>query len=389
MDFAIATPLVGTVEVGERTELRARDSGAGIQSDAEAAFRFRLNLHGRRLELSLSLNPRVTAFSWADDQRSVLASLPGQLAVGWRERHYGIFLSQDGSYGLENYATLRYPSLSSLPGAPPDQTTAPQPLPTLPGSNSVSYVTSRSALSAYQLPSPRWVVNEAAAFETSGGATATSRNFVPFQYGPRLALGLDHRVTRRDHVGASADASFSHFSTGADVGVAASLLRYSRDLARGTTLGFGAGPAGAAFRVQPEGYRLRAYANAELTVAHHRGFLGNKLDLDAAVRFGPVVDRIAATVDPRVSASIGATYTTRAYLIRASASFVQSVLADSPAAITAFGIEGTLRLPITRAVAFDTGTRVAIQSFQGTPFASYGLFLALDLHPDVLHFRTP
>ena len=34
-------PLVGTVEVGERTEVRVRDSGAGVQTDAEAGFRWR------------------------------------------------------------------------------------------------------------------------------------------------------------------------------------------------------------------------------------------------------------------------------------------------------------------------------------------------------------
>jgi hypothetical protein len=261
-------------------------------------------------------------------------------------------------------------------------------LPTLPGSNSVSYVTSRTAISAYQLPTSRWVVNEAASFELSGGATETSRTFVPFQYGPRLALSMDHRATRRDHVGASADASFSHFSTGADVGLATTMLRYGRDLARGTTIGFGAGPAGAAFRVQPDGYHTRVYANAEITVAHHRAAFGNRLDLDGAIRFSPIVDRIAATVDPRISASIAGTYTTRAYLARLSTSFVQSVLTDSSAAITAFGVEATLRIPLTRAIALDGGTRVALQSFQGSAFASYGFFLALDLHPDVLHFRT-
>ncbi len=386
MDFvALAT---GTVEVGERTELRARDSGAGVQTDAEAALRFRVTVHGRRLELSLSLLPRVTAFSWTDDARSVLATAPGQLSIGWRERHFGLFVSQDGSYGRENFTTLRYPLADALPGAPPGQPTTPTPLPTLPGTNTLGYASSRTAFSAYQIPTSRWVVTEAAAFELSGGATDTDRAFVPLQYGPRVALGVDHRATRRDHIGASADASFSHFTSGADVGLATVMVRYARDVGRGTTVGAGAGPSGAAFRVEPQGYFLRAYASAELTIAHHRGFLGNKLDLDGVLRFAPVVDRIAATVDPRISAAVGATYTTRTYLVRTQASFVQSVLASS-AQITAFGFEASLRFPLTRAVALDGGTRLALQAFQGTAFASYGFFLGLDLHPAMLHFRTP
>ena len=385
----LATPLVGVVEVGERTETRVRGSSLGVQTDAEAGFRFRLGLHGRRVELALSVAPRVTAFSWADSQRAVLASTPGQIAIGYRERHYGIFLSGDGSYGLENYATLRYPTAAVLPGAPPGQPVPPQTLPTLPGADTIAYVGARGARAAYQVPTARWVVTEAAAFEASGGATTTSRGFVPFQYGPRLALSLDHRVTRQDHLGASADAQVSRFSTGADVGLATVVVRYARDVARGTTLSIGGGASGAAFRTEPNPFRLVPFGVGEISVAHHRGFLGHRLDLDGAVRFAPTVDRIAAVVDPRISAAINAIYTTRAVIVRVSGSFAQSVLADSTARITAFGTEATVRVPITRAVGLEGGPRLAIQSFQGTIFNSFAFFLALDLHPDMLHFRTP
>ncbi|CAN5425986.1 hypothetical protein BH09MYX1_BH09MYX1_31420 [soil metagenome] len=387
--FVIAQ-LVGTLDVGERTDVRVRDSGVGPETDAEAAFRFRMTLRGRRVELSLGANPRLTAFSWVnDDRRSVLASAPGQLGIGYRERHFGIFLSQDGSYGLENYATLRYPSTDPLPGTPPGQPTPPQPLPTLPGASTLGLVSSRSALSAYETPSSRWLVTEAAAFELSGGANETSRAFVPLQYGPRFAIAVDHRATHLDHVGASVDASFAHFSSGADAGIATALVRYGRDLARGTTLTLGAGAAAAAFRTEPQPYRTRPYATAEITLAHHRPLFGHRLDLDGAARFGPTIDRIAGTVDPRVSAAVGATYTTRSYVLRVGASFTQSVLADSAASITAFGAEGTVRVPFTRTVALEGGSRIAIQSFQGAAFETYAFFLALDLHPDVLHFRTP
>ena len=97
----VETPLVGTVEVGERTEARVRDSGAGVQTDAEAGFRFRVGLRGRRFELSLATTPRVTAFAWTSSDRAILASIPSSLAVGYREKHFGIFVSQDGSYGVE------------------------------------------------------------------------------------------------------------------------------------------------------------------------------------------------------------------------------------------------------------------------------------------------
>lgn len=362
---------------------------AGVQTDAEAGFRFRLGLHGRRVELSVALTPRVTAFSWVDSQRAILASTPGQLAIGYRDRHYGIFLSGDGSYGLENYATLRYPSAGALPGAPPGQPVTPQPIPTLPGADTITYVGARGALSSYQVPNARWLVTEAAAFEVSGGATATSRTFVPLQYGPRLALSLDHRVTRQDHLGASADAQVSRFSTGTDVGLATVVVRYARDVARATTLTLGAGASGAAFRTDPNPYRFVPFAVGEASLAHHRGFLGHRLDLDGSVRFAPTVDRIAAVVDPRLTAAVSGTYTTRPVVVRASASFAQSVLADSAAAITAFGADVTVRIPLSRAVALEGGPRLAIQSFRGAIFDTFAFFLALDLHPDMLHFRTP
>lgn len=381
-------PLVGTVEVGERTEVRVRDSGAGVQTDAEAGFRFRLALHGRRFEFGLATAPRIAAFSWADSQRAVLASTPGQLTLGYRERHFGIFLSQDGSYGLENYATLRYPTLATLPGTPPGTPTTPSTLPTLPPAQSVAYASSRTAFSAYQSPTPRWLVTEYAAFEASGGTTETSRNFVPFQYGPHLGLTLDRRVTRTDRLGGSVDAAYARFSTGADVGIANGLVRWAHDLARATTITVGAGPSGAAFRVQPEGYRTRLYPAAEVDFAHHRGFLGHPLDVDAVLRVGPVIDRIAATVDPRFTAGLAANYTTRPVSVRLGVSFAQSLLPSS-AQVTAFSTEAIVRVPLTRAVALEGGTRIALQSFQGTFFGTYGVFLALDLHPSMLHFRTP
>lgn len=386
-----AVPLTGTAVATERTELRVRDSGGGVQADAEATATLRLTLRGRHLELGLGASPRFTAFSFMNSSRDAFVASNGSFVIGWRERRWGIFVSEDGGYGLENFATLRYAPVTPLPGAVPGQPTAPTTPGTLPiGTDTLTTVNSRSALSAYQLPRSRWAVNESAAFELTGGATTQAQAFLPMIYGPRANVGADWRFAHLDHLGLVADASYQIFSIGNDIGLGTAELRYRHDLAAHSSFTLTAGPAAATIRTRATDTQVtHPYVTASAGVSYRRGFLGTRLAVDAVARFAPVVDRIAATVDPRVSVALETTWTTHRLVLLLGASAIQSttVQVASPA-ITFVGGNATVRIPVARTVDLEAGTRAALQRFAGAVFASYGFFFAVNLHAPVLYFRT-
>jgi len=385
-----AVPLTGTAVATERTELRVRDSGAGLQADAEAAATLNLTLRGRHFELGIGASPRFTAFSFADSQRDAFVASNGSFVIGWRERRWGIFLSEDGGYGFENFATLRYAPMTPLPGAPPGEPVTPTTTQTLPGLDTLTTISSRSALSAYQLPRDRWVVNESAAFEVTGGATTASQAFLPQIYGPRANVAADWRFAHVDHIGVVVDASYQIFSSGNDIGLGTAELRYRHDLAPHSSFTLSAGPAAATIRTRATDTQdTHPYVTASAGVSYRRGFLGTQLTVDAIARFAPVVDRIAAVVDPRVSVALDTTWATHKLVLLLGVSGVQSTTLDvaSPA-ITFFGGNATVRVPVARTVDLEAGSRAALQRFAGAVFASYGFFFAVDLHAPVLHFRT-
>ena len=385
-----AVPFSGTAVASERTELRVRDSGAGLQADAETAASLRLTLHGRHLEVGLNAFPRFTAFSFADSARDAFVASNGAFVLGWRERRWGMFLSQDGGYGFENFATLRFAPVDPLPGTPPGTPPIPTTPSTLPGTDTLTTVNSRSALSAYQNPRNRWLVSEAAAFDVAGGSTKASQAFLPLIYGPRANVAADYRFAPIDHIGFVVDGSYQIFSTGSEIGVGTAELRYRHDLPRHSSLTFGAGPSAAVIRrLATDARETHPYMTADVGLSHRRGFLGARLAVDAVVRFAPVVDRIAAVVDPRLSATLEATWTARRITVLLGLAGAQSVFApSSQGSITFVSGNATLRFPVARTVDLEGGTRAAVQSFGGGVFTSYAFFFAVNLHTPVLHFRT-
>ncbi|HEX7602017.1 MAG TPA: hypothetical protein VF316_10445, partial [Polyangiaceae bacterium] len=326
----------------------------------------------------------------ADSQRDALVSSNGSFVIGWRERRWGIFLSEDGGYGFENFATLRYAPVDPLPGAPPGQPATPTPTQTLPGTNTLTTISSRSALSAYQLPRDRWLISEAAAFELAGGATTAAQAFLPRFYGPHANVAADWRFAHVDHIGVVADATYQIFSLGNDIGLGTAELRYRHDLAPHSSFTLSAGPAAATIRTRANDTQVtHPYVTASAGVSYRRGFLGTQLTVDAIARFTPVVDRIAAVVDPRVSVAVDTTWATHRLVLLLGVSGVQSTSLDvaSPA-ITFVGANATVRVPVATTVDLEAGSRAALQRFAGAVFASYGFFFAVDLHAPVLHFRT-
>ena len=390
-----AVPLTGTAVVTERTELRVRDSGAGPQADAETAASLRLTLRGRHLELGLGAIPRFTAFSFVDASRDAFVASNGSFVLGWRERRWGIFLSEDGGYGFENFATLRFAPVDPLPGTPPGQPPTPTTTPTLPGTTTLTTVTSRSALSAYQNPRPRWLVSEAAAFDVAGGATTESQRFLPLVYGPRANAAFEYRFAPIDHIGVVVDGVFQRFSSGSDIAVGTAELRYRHDMARHSSFTLGAGPSAAAIRTRATDTLVtHPYMTADIGLSHRRGFLGARLAVDAVVRFAPVVDRIAALVDPRISAAVNAVWTSDKLTLLLGVSGAQSIFEPSSrGAITFVAGNATVRVPVASTVDLEAGSRAAAQAgpatgFSSSVFFSYGFFFAVDLHTPMLHVRT-
>jgi hypothetical protein len=207
----LAADYAGTLEVAERTEVRARatqQTGSASPPggvDVLAQPQLRAHADDRRWELTLGYMPSLTLTD-LEASASALVLHTGGAAVRWHDRSVRVGLTEDAVYGTFNSANLVAPNAptqvsnapAAAPAAPP---TAIQPTPP---PTPITLLATRIALSTFARTDPRTLLSAGAAYLTSGGADAKSRLSLPESYGPRADASLSYSVSRRDQVVTSA-----------------------------------------------------------------------------------------------------------------------------------------------------------------------------------------
>jgi hypothetical protein len=186
--------------------------------------RLRVRMTNRRLEFDFSYLPSLTVtdaelVSGADVQILNAASA----AAAWHaDRQVTVTLSEDGTYGRYNSATLTpVPGVNAATGptttggtpAPPNGTaaatappmttmtgagTTPATLQTKPGPETITVVSTRTAANVSIQADRRTHVTMGAAYYATGGLGTTSQTTLPEQYGPSADAYLTHELSRRD-----------------------------------------------------------------------------------------------------------------------------------------------------------------------------------------------
>ncbi|MFT3768661.1 MAG: Gfo/Idh/MocA family oxidoreductase [Minicystis sp.] len=245
-------------------------------------------LRSRTWDLSAGYAPRLVlhAPGAAPDVAHV-----ARVGATWHDWIASLSLSQEGSWGRWSFGALT---------PAPDASPAQPHLGALPAASVLDVVFARTAVLARVAAPRRWTWSFLAEHTQSGGVDAAARALVPFQAGPHGQLGLDHALSRRDHVAVTLDASRATFSSGPEVTLLQAGLSWRRALSRATD---GTISGGAAWTLWRAGDTARAAIHpiAEASLTHR--ILAGRLDAQLTARMGPVVDALSGIVDERVEGS--------------------------------------------------------------------------------------
>src|SRR5262249_14167454 len=105
----LCADLAGTLDVSDRTELRARvpsPIGAAASVDAETAVTARLNLSRRQVSIMLAYMPTLTLWDIESASRVLSLLNGGEGRLEWRGKHASLFLSEAASYGGTSFASF-------------------------------------------------------------------------------------------------------------------------------------------------------------------------------------------------------------------------------------------------------------------------------------------
>src|SRR3954469_13337962 len=103
----IALDLAGSLQVSDRTELRARAPGtppSAASVDAETTATLRLTLASPRWRYTLGYTPRLTLLDATTARAQPTLFHGGEARVEWLGRHAQISLEETASYGGLSFA---------------------------------------------------------------------------------------------------------------------------------------------------------------------------------------------------------------------------------------------------------------------------------------------
>ena len=190
-----AADLVSTLTVVDRNEVRARAvQGQATGYDAATTPGARLDLTGQRVSYSLSYFP---SFALQDIELSVQPQVfqTGSARMSWiATRDLRISLSEDGTYGRQNYSAL---SPTPTAGAAAPAPATPPTIQLLPASLTVLTGSSRSAASVQYRAARPLTLTLSPSYFVGGGLDAPSRLAIPLQTSPRLRLDAAYALDRR------------------------------------------------------------------------------------------------------------------------------------------------------------------------------------------------
>jgi hypothetical protein len=367
----LAADYVGTVDVADTTEMRARTgqgaaAGASPQTtstgiDAVTEPRVRARLTDRRWEYTLGGALRLTL---PDLEQGVELSLApsvgstntpqffgtGSAGVGWHDRVVRIAAGEDVSYGWYNSGYL-VPAAASGQSAGGMPGTLPTILPSA-APQTIKTITSRTASAAAMRLARRDTLTVGASWIVAGGVDAASQAILPQQQGPRADASLSHDLSRTDRVVTQAyaqGASFTSVSC-ATLGAAAAgsgvvcapqdeIFQLSEAVQhafrRLTTLRVSAGLTFARERVTPDRpFDANFYPSGDVLFTHSFGPRG-RATLQVGASLAPLVDPNTGLLFNRAAGQAALADTlTRVVTLRAFANALQALPTTDPLATT-------------------------------------------------------
>jgi hypothetical protein len=375
----LAAAITGTLDLGDRSEMRARDSNEpiGPTIDIETTPAIAIRLRARSLTLDLGYGPRLT-LRQLDHGPLPEVLHHGLFALGIRLRHGELALRSDASYGTQSFTSLATTTPTST-GTPP--------ITQLPPATAIDYVAARNSLILRYAPDPRWSFTARVEHALAGGVDAAARATMPFQQGPLASIEAEIAATRLDRVLTSFSFTRSTFTPGPDDTLFDAQVGWRHRLDRRTEATLAAGAAGLVWRKDGVAATTRGFPIAEVGLSQR--FPPQRIETRYALRLAPIVSWLNGAVDERAQADASFVWTARQGMtVRAQLGVAQSVPLSEDAALTLVMGEAAFAVPATRFVRFEVGTRAAWQYQRGSavPPPQWVMFVGATFAAPTLRF---
>jgi hypothetical protein len=410
--LALAADIAATLDLSDRTEVRARSLQQGgttttgapgtapLGVDVATVGDARLLATDRRWDYSVAYSATLIAPDLElgfTPQALQLASV----AATWHDRLVRITVREDATYGIENSAFL---IPTQIPQATtPGGTMAPPPsLQTAPKPGLVTFGSTRTTLTSGFTFDRRTRATVSVEYAVSGGLDSTSQALLPLGSGPRASADFSYVLSRTDAVVTAVTAQQADFSAApclapADptttcqisdrVGLATEGFRHRLSKAAGVTAS--AGAAFAAVRLHPnDSFGTTVYPVGEASFTDVLTKAGDALT--AFARYVP-------TVDPRTGLVLAALQVESTYqqhltpllALRFATGVAQSLPTDQPAAssIVHADVGVDYLADRSRWLALSLGERMYWQNQNGLgSFLSTFGYVAVTVRERTLHF---
>lgn len=386
-----------TVDIGDRSEVRARvSSGLGVlESDTQPFARLRLT--SRQADLSVAYSPSITVtpnLATEDPQVLLVHTLSASAPI--RFRFTTIQLSQSANYGQLNLSAVPVTSPSALATAaaggqadtntPQQPQTQPAVRDTRTSSGIVHYGSLNSAASIGHAINRRTGLGVSAGYQLNGGIDDESQQVFPLQKGPSASVWVSTFTAPDTRLTTTVSGQASENTTGTSAAGTQLTEGVQHNFSKVSQLNVDAGLA--LWRIDPVSEPVYhslipiGTAQFQVTTPIRQG----RVLFRASAYSGPVVDQYNGLIDVRAQVSGQGVWTRRSLGLGASVTGTTSVQSD----VQQFRSVGTeLRVihTISRAVQISEGVRGAWQEFQDIDVfpLTAGVFVALSVQSAVVN----
>jgi hypothetical protein len=377
----LATPLRGSLDLADRTEVRG--GYFGIPNDpalnAETVPSATFAIDDRRTSFTLGYAPRLGLVDLQDGLNpSILNS--GFAEAGWQTRGVRITINEFASYGSLNYSVLRLPSTSPafVQGVNPTLR------------EKILYEASATTLSALIVPKRRWSLRPAISYSLSGGADDEARLVLPFMKGPRFDTLLEYSVSRVDTLAARALVEQTSITPGFDYGFLGGSVGYRRHFSR-LLEGELAGGITETRSKLPSPLNAGTYYNTygTLTVlARYKLPTRERVELRAAAQLAPSINRISSLLTQQVQGTFGAVMKRRTWAVDVEGGFAQAIDVGEVGAFSLLLGQAKFAYRASKMVDLEAGLLGSWQKVgaDNVPSIQKLAFVAVTIHGPVLRF---
>lgn len=295
----LSSAIGGSLELGDRTEARFTGTTGPTTLSAELMTgpSALLRIGSHRWDISARYAPSLTLRGLGiEPALDILHRGRDEVSIdATRRLNVGVF--GDGSYGTARFLSPALPEVD-LANA--------QPIDVLPGLDTIRYASLQTGVEARFAATRRITLDAVAEYGFSGGVNEASEAAYPQIAGPRVKLGADVAITRRDGARTTAEATGVTFSSGEQAALAVLTEAWKHRFTRSTASTLGVGAALDSWRLSAgASSRVTLYPVAEAALEHTR----KRLDLGLGVRVAPAIDRLRGDIEPRLLLDASARWT--------------------------------------------------------------------------------